>query len=180
MPGELKLYGVKYCPPSKLKIPLSAQPQQTVPLKPLLATRNRECGYARALFDVAVAEALVEQQSRLACSTQRGPEACAVTRKSRSNRIQQFVQFLGLDRFREVSIHSRLGAALAVTLHCVRGESVDRDTDAGPFLLFPNDSGRLETAELGHLKVHEDDIKYALSEHIHSLPAIIRQHDGMA
>src|SRR6266852_2800457 len=81
-----------------------------------------------------------------------------------ANRIQQFVQFVRLDRFREVSIHSSLDAALAVTLHCVRGESVDRDMGTGPFLLFPNDSGRLETAELAHLKVHEDDIKYALSE----------------
>src|ERR1700687_2729332 len=100
--------------------------------------------------------------------------------ESPSNRTQQFIQLLRLDRLREVPVHPRGEAALAVALHCMRGESVDRDAGAAPFLVFPDYGGRFKTAELGHLKIHEHDFIHALIEHVDSLPAIVRQLGGMA
>ena len=78
--------------------------------------------------------------------------------------FDRLIEFLRSYRFADVSVHTRVKAALAVAFHGVAGHGNDRNMVAGVLFLFAYGGSRLEAVHFRHLDVHEDDVEAVVFE----------------
>lgn len=85
------------------------------------------------------------------------------------------------DGFGEVVVHAGLEAAFAVAFHGEGGEGDDGGAGAaGGLFALAEPAGDLETVELGHHDVHEDDVEAAGLEEVEGFEAVLGDGDEVS
>ena len=85
----------------------------------------------------------------------------------------------GLERLRDIIIHTGGEHFLAGTRHRMRGERDDRHLPGAARQVADFLRGG-DTVELGHLQIHQDHVVIFCPRGIHRLAAIIRQINAVA
>ena len=84
------------------------------------------------------------------------------------------------DRFRDVTVHARGQAPLAIALHRVRGHADDRHVGAGLRLQPADGRSRLEAVHLRHLHVHQHHVESLRAVPGERLATVSREDDGVS
>ena len=86
----------------------------------------------------------------------------------------------GTDRLGQEFIHAGCEAALAIFLPGARGQGNDRQVSPRGQLPLPDRLDDLETVQLRHVDVQEQQVKTPLFRQGKRLPAVARQPDAMS
>ena len=112
--------------------------------------------------------------------TNRGPDGPVKPLPSRSFDAERPTQFFDPDRLRDVGIHARGEASLAIPLHGMRRHGDDAGVAARPLFAQPNRGGGLEAAHLGHLDVHENGIELLVGRRRDGRGSVLDDGHGVA